>query len=79
MMDSSSKTAVCVCRLDERVIGIESTEMDSKPPSSRRIDSQIWFATLVEADVTMRGLICKVVPAVTSSSVATSVPITRTW
>ena len=76
---SSSNTAVCVWSVDLRDIGIESTAIDSKPPSSRRRESHTWSEMFVLGDGTMRGLIWSVVPADTSSSDATSVPITRTW
>ena len=60
-------------------MGIESTAIDSNPPSSRRSESHTWFATFVEGAATILGLICSVVPAETSERLATSVPITRTW
>ena len=78
-IDSSSNIAVCVKRRDVRVMGMESTLMDSKPPSSRSIVSHTWFGTFVAGDVIMRGLMVSRVPAVTSSSDATSVPTTRAW
>ena len=57
MMDSLSKTAVCVCNVEDRLMGIESTEMDSNPPSSSSIDNQTWFGTFVAIEGRMRGLI----------------------
>ena len=79
MIDSFSNTAVCVCSVEERVIGMESTVTVSKPPSSSSSDSQTWFGMFVWSDGTMRGLTISSVPAETSSSDATSVPTTRAW
>ena len=79
MIDSSSNTAVCVWRVEERVIGIASTVTDSKPPSSSSSESHTWFGMLVEMDGRMRGLTWSRVPAETSSSDATSVPMTLAW
>ena len=60
-------------------MGIESTTTASNPPSCSSIVIHTrngWFVTPVSM---MRGLIASFVPAVTSCSVATSVPTHRAW
>ena len=78
-MDSPSKTTAEVSTELVRVIGIASTVIASKPPSSNSSVSHTWFGTSWRVLLTMRGLICSVVPAETSWSEATSVPTTRAW
>ena len=79
MTDSSAYTAVCVRSVEARVIGIASTVIASKPPSSSSRVSHTLSGTSEEGEGRMRGFIWSFVPAETSSRLATSVPTTFAW